>query len=76
MIIIHSYKKKKKSRSTSNGSNKISLLNRIQSAHTKKTASYAGGKGGFSEVIPEKGRVFLSLFLPRPQPSRLGQSMN
>lgn len=72
LLFTATKKKKKKSRSTSNGSNKISLLNRIQSAHTKKTASYAGGKGGFSEVIPEKGRVFWALSSPDLSPAGWG----
>ena len=55
VILIHGYgKKKKRGRSTSSKSNKTSLLNRIQYAHTKKGDSYTGGKGGFSEAIHEK----------------------
>lgn len=78
VILIHGYKKKKKRQEQSSKSNKTSLLNRIQYAHTKKGDSYTGGKGGFSEAIHEKKKKesSLSLFLPRPQPSGLWQSMN
>lgn len=79
VILIHGYKKKKKRQEQSSKSNKTSLLNRIQYTHTKKGDSYTGGKGGFSEAIHEKKKKkesSLSLFLPRPQPSGLWQSMN
>lgn len=76
LLLTATKKEKRKSRSSSSRSNKTSLLNRIQSAHTKKTERLAGGKSGFLEVIHKKRKSSLSPFLPRPQPSRLGQSMN
>ena len=67
-----------KKKKEAGASNKTSLLNRIQYAHTKKGDSYTGGKGGFSEAIHEKKKKESSpsLFLPRLQPSGLWQSMN